>query len=88
MKAIALTEVATAAELNRVKEVVNNNADATDGLRKILAFGFFVCATYVFMDWKRGRQFNREICREISELKKRIDILEGKDNEEAEFFEE
>lgn len=84
MKAIALTEVATAAELKNVIGVVDNNADALITLHKIVAFGFFVGAGYAFADWLSDRRFNRE----IENLKKRIDILEGRNNEEAEFFEE
>lgn len=84
MKAIALTEVATAAELNNVIDVVNNNADVLGALRKIMMLGCFVGAGYAFADWLSDRKFNRE----IENLKKRIDILEGKNNEEAEFFEE
>lgn len=84
MKAIALTEVATAAELKNVIDVVDNNADVLSALRKIVVFGCFVGAGYMFADWLSERRVNRE----IENLKKRIDILEGKNDEEAEFFEE
>lgn len=84
MKAIALTEVATAAELNNVIGVVDNNADVLDALRKAVVILGFIGVGYAFADCISDRRFNRE----IENLKKRIDILEGKNDEEAEFFEE
>ena len=78
MKTITLTEVATAAELNQLKGVVNNNAGC---LKKLC----FMMAGYIISDYFLGYKPMRN---EIEALRKRIDILERNNKEEAEFFEE
>jgi len=81
MKAIALAEVATAAELREVAKVVDNNAMV---LKKALTIIGVSCIAYSFLDFLKDKQ----VANEIADLKKRIDILEGRNNEEDKFFEE
>ena len=78
MRAFGLVEVATAAELNRVKKVVNHNA-------KCDTFIYLALLAYMITDIMHDKYVENE----INDLKKRISVLERQNNEkEAELFEE
>lgn len=78
MRAFGLVEVATAAELNRVKKVVNHNARCDNIINLLLL-------AYIIADIMHDKYVENE----ISDLKKRISVLERQNNdEEAELFEE
>lgn len=78
MRAFGLVEVATAAELNRVKKVVNHNAKCEIMIHLALL-------GYMIVDIMHDKYVENE----INDLKKRISVLERQNNEkEAELFEE
>lgn len=77
MRAFGLVEVATAAELKRVKKVVNHNAK----VEMMVIVGFIA---YAFADLMYSRQIDDEIC----DLEKRIADLEKENKKEADLFEE
>lgn len=78
MRAFGLVEVATAAELNRVRKVVNHNARC-DTIIYLALLGYMIADI----------MHDKYVENEINDLKKRISVLERQNNEkEAELFEE